>query len=73
MLKNLGSRRARFTAAALATTALAVAFTVPLPTQPQGVLFVVRRQAAGAATVLVVVTDTCGPWPTFVGLGAGVP
>lgn len=48
-------------------------FTIPLPTQPQGVLFTVRRLAPGAATVQLIVTDSCGPWPTFVGLGAGGP
>jgi uncharacterized protein (DUF1501 family) len=33
--------------------------------------FFLRRQAAGASTVPIVVVDDCGEWPTFVGGGAG--
>jgi YVTN family beta-propeller protein len=35
--------------------------------------FNVQRIAAGAANVPLVVTDGCGDWPSFVGIGAGVP
>jgi uncharacterized repeat protein (TIGR01451 family) len=46
-----------------------VSFTAP----PAQYAFFVRRSAAGAATVPLVLTDGCGEWPSFVGMGAGVP
>jgi thermitase len=35
------------------------------------VTFLVRHAAAGPTTVPLVITDSCGQWPTFVGGGAG--
>jgi hypothetical protein len=49
-------------------------FTVPLATGTVELTFTVNRVAGNAAaTVPMVVTDACGDWPTFVGLGVGVP
>jgi hypothetical protein len=46
-------------------------FAVTLPAGTQSVTFSVRKATASAATtVYLVATDGCGPWPTFVGLGA---
>jgi hypothetical protein len=45
--------------------------TLALPGGTRQVAFTVRRSTAGrGATVPLVVTDRCGPWPTFVGGGA---
>jgi hypothetical protein len=44
--------------------------TVSPPAGTQTVTFTVTRQAAGAITVPLVVTDDCGGWSTFVGGGA---
>ena len=50
--------------------ALATGETASLPAATQQVTLVVRRATAGAAaTARLVVTDACGPWPTFVGGG----
>lgn len=47
-------------------------FTLPLPDRPASVTFFARRAAPGQPTTLpVTVVDDCGPWPTFVGGGAG--
>jgi hypothetical protein len=46
-------------------------FTVPLPAGTQQTTFVVRRAVEGqGATVPLVVTDSCGDWPTLIGGGA---
>jgi hypothetical protein len=45
-------------------------FTVTLPPGTTSATFTVRRATSGAATTVpVVVSDTCGAWPTFVGGG----
>jgi hypothetical protein len=47
---------------------------VTIPSGTQETTFTVQRTAAGqAATVPFTVVDACGNWPTFVGLGVGVP
>jgi hypothetical protein len=47
-------------------------FTVALPSGTSQTSFVVRRAVSGqAATVPLVVVDSCGEWPTVVGGGAG--
>jgi len=47
-------------------------FPVALPAGTQQFVFFVRPTAVGqAATVPLVVTDSCGDWSTFVGAGAG--
>ncbi|MCC6178898.1 MAG: DUF11 domain-containing protein [Chloroflexi bacterium] len=48
---------------------------ITVPTQPGGQIaqFTVRRAAPGPFRADLVVTDACGPWPTFVGGGIGVP
>jgi hypothetical protein len=46
-------------------------FSVTLPSGVASTQFLVRRAAAGAATVQVAVVDRCGDWPTFVGGGPG--
>ena len=43
---------------------------LPIGNGTQPVVLVVRRVAAGAVTVHIVVTDRCGDWNTFVGGGA---
>jgi glucose/arabinose dehydrogenase len=49
-------------------------FTVTLPGVTRTTSFSVRRRQAGQAMhVNLTVTDRCGPWPTFVGAGVGVP
>jgi len=49
-------------------------FTFPLPAGMREVHFIARRQQAGAAMrVDLTVNDQCGPWPTFVGAGVGLP
>ena len=45
---------------------------ISFTTAPTEYTFFVRRAAPGAATVPLVVTDGCGAWPTFVGMGTGV-
>jgi hypothetical protein len=46
-------------------------FSVQLEPGAQQVGFVVRRAQSGRpATVPLTVVDVCGPWPTFVGMGA---
>src|SRR5688572_28534243 len=48
-------------------------FTVELAPPAASVTFVVRSAAPGpGATVHLVVRDTCGDWPTFVGAGPAV-
>jgi hypothetical protein len=48
-------------------------FDVPLPASTQQTTFTVRQASVGqTATVPLTVTDTCGPWPTFVGGGPTV-
>ncbi|MCC6178305.1 MAG: CSLREA domain-containing protein [Chloroflexi bacterium] len=48
------------------------AFDVDLPNAPTSLTFLVHRDSSGRAmTVPFTVVDDCGPWPTFVGLGAG--
>src|SRR5947199_305256 len=43
---------------------------VNLPSRPQQTTFVMSPATPGAAlTVPLVVTDSCGAWPTFVGAG----
>src|SRR5207248_2373009 len=45
-------------------------FVVNLPSRPQQTTFVIRPATAGSAmTVPLIVTDSCGAWPTFVGAG----
>jgi len=45
--------------------------TVPLPGLPQALTLTVRRVQPGLpSTAELVVTDSCGEWPTFVGGGA---
>jgi hypothetical protein len=44
-------------------------FLVTLPAGTQQATFFVRRLASGATTVPLVVNDSCGAWPTFVGGG----
>ena len=47
---------------------------VNLPAGTQTFQFDVQRTTAGqGATAQLVVTDACGDWPTFVGLGTAVP
>src|SRR5262249_54290521 len=44
--------------------------TVALPSQPPSIVLTVNRISAGQpTTVELVVTDSCGTWPTFVGGG----
>jgi subtilisin family serine protease len=44
------------------------------PLGSRSITFFVRRATAGAATTVpLVVTDSCGPWPTLVGEGPSVP
>lgn len=46
-------------------------FTITITPNTEDLTFMIRRQVAGQAThVPLVVTDNCGPWPTFVGGGA---
>jgi hypothetical protein len=46
------------------------AAAIPAGQEPTSIQFVVRRQAAGRATMVrLVVTDACGEWSTFVGGG----
>jgi hypothetical protein len=48
-------------------------FDVPITPPAQQTSFTVRQATAGQpATVPLTVTDTCGPWPTFVGGGPSV-
>jgi len=48
-------------------------FAVTLPAGTQDIVFSIRRVQPGQALqVPLVVTDGCGPWPTFVGAGTGV-
>jgi hypothetical protein len=48
-------------------------FTMSLPFDTAQTSFVVRRSGnGGSATVQFVVTDGCGDWPSFAGLGPGV-
>lgn len=48
--------------------------TVPFPAGTVEFVFTVNRVASNqATTVPMVVTDVCGDWPTFVGMGVGVP
>jgi uncharacterized repeat protein (TIGR01451 family) len=47
--------------------------SVSFTSAPAEYTFFVRRAASGAATVPLVLTDACGEWPSFVGMGAGVP
>jgi len=42
---------------------------VPVGNGTQPVVFFVRRIGQGAIQVPLVATDTCGPWPSFVGGG----
>jgi hypothetical protein len=50
------------------------AFTVTLPSGTRTTRFTVRRDQAGRAMqVTLAATDRCGPWPTFVGAGPGLP
>jgi hypothetical protein len=45
-------------------------FTVSLPASTQQTTFTVRRAVEGqGATVPLVVTDSCGEWPTLLGGG----
>jgi uncharacterized repeat protein (TIGR01451 family) len=46
-------------------------FTIELPDQPLAFSFTARRVAAGPFLVRLVVIDSCGEWPTFVGGGSG--
>jgi hypothetical protein len=48
-------------------------FTQTLATDATQTTFVLRRSATGATTVRFVVTDGCGDWPTFAGIGPGIP
>jgi hypothetical protein len=49
-------------------------FTVPFAPGTVEFTFTADRVVADrAATVPIVITDTCGDWPTFVGIGVGVP
>jgi hypothetical protein len=43
---------------------------LPVGNGTQPFVFFVRRTAPGAVTVPLVITDTCGEWPSFVGGGA---
>jgi hypothetical protein len=48
--------------------------TLTLPFDAEQTSFVIRRSAGGrATTVRFVVTDGCGDWPSFAGLGPNVP
>jgi hypothetical protein len=54
------------------TFAQQVAFTLPLPPGTTQTTFYVERLTPGqASTVSLIITDGCGPWPTFVGGGPG--
>ena len=44
--------------------------SISVPAGTQSVSFTVTRLAAGAITVPLVITDSCGEWETFVGGGA---
>jgi hypothetical protein len=49
-------------------------FTLTLPNDTTQTTFVICRSTAGrATTVRIVVTDGCGDWPSFAGMGTGVP
>jgi hypothetical protein len=49
------------------------AFTFTLPNGTRTTRFTVRRDQTGRAMqVTFSATDQCGPWPTFVGAGAGL-
>jgi hypothetical protein len=51
-------------------------FTLSLPFNTEQTSFVIRRPAnsgASSATVQFTVTDGCGDWPSFAGLGPNVP
>ncbi len=49
-------------------------FTVQLPAGTRQTRFTVRREQPNRPMrVDLVVTDQCGPWPTFVGAGIGIP
>ena len=54
-------------------SAQAPPFTIgPLPAGTTSSTFYVRRATAGQAVTLpVTITDSCGPWTTFVGGGPG--
>jgi hypothetical protein len=71
-------RQVRFTQATNAVVTVgqqsgAGNFTVPLAPGTAELAFTVNRVAATqATTVPLVVTDVCGDWPTFVGIGRGV-
>ncbi|MGE3911438.1 MAG: DUF1501 domain-containing protein [Chloroflexota bacterium] len=54
-----------------AQTSLTGTFTHTPPAAAPQITFSVRRQAAGATTVPIKVTDDCGQWDTFVGGGPG--
>jgi hypothetical protein len=50
------------------------AFTVPLPNGTESARFIVRRDQPGRPMrVDLTIIDRCGPWPTFVGGGTGLP
>jgi len=44
---------------------------VPIGDGIQPVMFFIRRIGPGPIHVPLVVTDACGPWPSFVGGGPG--
>jgi hypothetical protein len=47
--------------------------TLTLPANRTSQTFTVTRTTSGQATTIpMIVTDGCGPWETFVGLGTGV-
>jgi uncharacterized protein YkwD len=47
--------------------------TVALPASTTQIVLTVGRAAPGAVTVPFALTDGCGEWPSFVGMGANVP
>jgi hypothetical protein len=47
--------------------------TLTLPANRTSQTFTVTRTTSGQATTIpMIVTDGCGPWETFVGMGTGV-
>ena len=54
-------------------TGLTGPHTQPLAAGPAQTTFTVRRAGGGGFMAPFTVVDDCGPWPTLVGGGTGVP
>jgi hypothetical protein len=54
------------------TQVITTGTTVTMPPNTTSKTFTATRNAAGAMTVPMIVTDGCGVWQTFVGMGTGV-